>query len=881
DGSLRVSIPLERPLHPVLGSKVLVPCYFQDNIAKDPGAPTVAPLSHHIKWTFITKEKISRILVASEGKVHVETEYLDRVTMINYPLVSSDASIEITELRSKDSGTYRCEVIHGIEDNYDSVTIQVQGIVFHYRAITSRYTLTFEEAKAACVQNSATIATPAQLQAAYDDGYHQCDAGWLSDQTVRYPIHQPREPCYGDKENFPGVRTYGVRDVNETYDVYCFAEKMSGQVFFTSDYDSFSYDEAVLHCRKLNATLATTAQIYAAWSQGLDECRPGWLLDRSVRYPISTPRPHCGGGQVGVHTIYAFPNQTGFPDEHSRYDAYCFQGTAETTKVYGETETSVNITEIEDLIKKTIIIPEDAVPSGREDSQSRALACTLKFLVKESGSGSGLEHSASCNTAKESSTSSTSGEVSGSAKEPSGDHSGSGEPQEAEGGSAVMFTSGDLGSASASGSGSGSGLLSGSGLMSGSELMSGSGLLSGSGVSSGLGSGESSGISLVDHVAVHLTPGLPDEREVSGYIESISCSGFLSGDSGSGSGSGDRLPGDVTYLTDPDLFEMTVPPPTSLPEQGRGVVEISGAGSGSGMSGNGPASHGSGQSGSDVDPPASEPRPDLSYSGPTAPSLSIPTPAVVEEPEAVKGVCYLQLPQSGWALEHTFMSGCPEGWLEFKASCYLHVAETDTWSEAERRCQELNAHLVSITSREEQQFVNSNGQDYQWIGLDDRDVQNEFRWTDGSPLNFENWSANQPDDYLGSGEDCVVTMSHEDGRWNDVPCNYHLPFTCKTGPVTCGAPAEVEHGRPMGGGQQRYTVNSRVRYQCEEGFVQRHLPVIRCMSDGQWEEPRVKCTQGRCVWRLPDSDPNPDVNTLAGVNSFSLSPPSAAVPNGP
>lgn len=127
DGTLRVSIPLERPLRPVLGSKVVVPCYFQDDIAKDPGAAAVAPLSHRIKWTYITKEKISTILVASEGKVHVETEYLDRVTMINYPLVSTDASIEITELRSKDSGTYRCEVVHGVEDNYDSVDIQVEG----------------------------------------------------------------------------------------------------------------------------------------------------------------------------------------------------------------------------------------------------------------------------------------------------------------------------------------------------------------------------------------------------------------------------------------------------------------------------------------------------------------------------------------------------------------------------------------------------------------------------------------------------------------------------------------------------------------------------------------------------------------------------------
>lgn len=50
---------------------------------------------------------------------------------------------------------------------------------------------------------------------------------------------------------------------------------------------------------------------------------------------------------------------------------------------------------------------------------------------------------------------------------------------------------------------------------------------------------------------------------------------------------------------------------------------------------------------------------------------------------------------------------CSPGWDAFQGACYKHFSTRRSWEEAETQCRMYGAHLASISTPEEQNFINS------------------------------------------------------------------------------------------------------------------------------------------------------------------------------
>ena len=120
--------------------------------------------------------------------------------------------------------------------------------------------------------------------------------------------------------------------------------------------------------------------------------------------------------------------------------------------------------------------------------------------------------------------------------------------------------------------------------------------------------------------------------------------------------------------------------------------------------------------------------------------------------------------------------------IEFNGHYYKLVNESILWTEAKSACEQMNGHLVTITSADEQKFIVSLIEDYGtkynfWLGGTDEGHEGTFTWITGEPWGYANWRKDQPNNKDSSSDGdqnylqlCCVSKADTGryGKWWDM-----------------------------------------------------------------------------------------------------------------
>ncbi|XP_058599778.1 C-type lectin domain family 4 member A [Neofelis nebulosa] len=128
-------------------------------------------------------------------------------------------------------------------------------------------------------------------------------------------------------------------------------------------------------------------------------------------------------------------------------------------------------------------------------------------------------------------------------------------------------------------------------------------------------------------------------------------------------------------------------------------------------------------------------------------------------------------------------SCCPKDWKPFSSNCYFISNTVRNWTESEKNCSAMKAHLLVIKTKDEQDFIiqNVDTSPAYYIGLSDPKGKRDWQWVDQTPYNesVTFWHSSEPSNL---NERCVILHFRHQLRewgWNDVLCNEDHKSLCK------------------------------------------------------------------------------------------------------
>lgn len=134
---------------------------------------------------------------------------------------------------------------------------------------------------------------------------------------------------------------------------------------------------------------------------------------------------------------------------------------------------------------------------------------------------------------------------------------------------------------------------------------------------------------------------------------------------------------------------------------------------------------------------------------------------------------------SNYTISLTIPSGPAHGGAVFGGHEYRFNDTLRSWTDARQYCANRGAHLVTIGSAEENEFVRQmllqSSRVRTWIGLERIGTSTSWRWVNGEPVSYTNWISGEPNN--DGGTERFVELRST--GWNDLPSTWTAAAVCE------------------------------------------------------------------------------------------------------